>query len=161
MGLRGARGAWVRVRGEDTSRLSPARIAQAGVGYVPQGRRLWRSLSVAEHLSLAAGMRRGAWTIDRIYETFPRLAERKDHGGGQLSGGEQQMLAISRALLTNPRLPIMAEPTEGLAPGIVAHVEELLLRLSEGREMSRALIVQNMSVSNVASPQVASLAIRR
>ncbi len=155
MGLLRASGGSVRVRGEDITRLSPARIAKAGVGYVPQGRRLWRSLSVAEHLSLAAGMRRGAWTIDRIYETFPRLAERKDHGGGQLSGGEQQMLAISRALLTNPQLLIMDEPTEGLAPVIVAQVEEMLVRLGEDGEMSVLVIEQNIGVATAISKNVA------
>jgi uncharacterized protein (UPF0261 family)/ABC-type branched-subunit amino acid transport system ATPase component len=155
MGLLRASGGSVRLRGEDITHLSPARIAQAGVGYVPQGRRLWRSLSVAEHLSLAAGMRRGAWTIDRIYETFPRLAERKDHGGGQLSGGEQQMLAISRALLTNPQLLIMDEPTEGLAPVIVAQVEEMLVRLGEDDDMSVLVIEQNIGVATAISKNVA------
>jgi len=155
MGLLRSSGGSVRVRGEDMTRLSPARIAKAGVGYVPQGRRLWRSLSVAEHLSLAAGMRRGAWTIDRIYETFPRLAERKDHGGGQLSGGEQQMLAISRALLTNPHLLIMDEPTEGLAPVIVAQVEEMLVRLGEDGDMSVLVIEQNIGVATAISKNVA------
>jgi uncharacterized protein (UPF0261 family)/ABC-type branched-subunit amino acid transport system ATPase component len=155
MGLLRSSGGSVRVRGDDITRLSPARIAKAGVGYVPQGRRLWRSLSVAEHLSLAAGMRRGAWTIDRIYETFPRLAERKDHGGGQLSGGEQQMLAISRALLTNPHLLIMDEPTEGLAPVIVAQVEEMLVRLGEDGEMSVLVIEQNIGVATAISKNVA------
>ncbi|WP_028347173.1 ABC transporter permease [Bradyrhizobium murdochi] len=155
MGLLRASGGSVRVRGEDITRLSPARIAQAGVGYVPQGRRLWRSLSVDEHLRLAAGMRRGVWTIDRIYETFPRLAERRDHGGGQLSGGEQQMLAISRALLTNPHLLIMDEPTEGLAPVIVAQVEEMLVRLAEDGEMSVLVIEQNIGVATAISKNVA------
>ncbi|NOJ38026.1 ABC transporter permease [Bradyrhizobium australiense] len=155
MGLLRASGGSVRVRGEDITRLSPARIAQAGVGYVPQGRRLWRSLSVDEHLRLAAGMRRGTWTIDRIYETFPRLAERKDHGGGQLSGGEQQMLAISRALLTNPQLLIMDEPTEGLAPVIVAQVEEMLVRLGEDGDMSVLVIEQNIGVATAISKNVA------
>ena len=155
MGLLRASGGTVRVRGEDITRLGPARIAKAGVGYVPQGRRLWRSLSVTEHLSLAAGMRRGAWTIDRIYETFPRLAERKDHGGGQLSGGEQQMLAIARALLTNPQLLIMDEPTEGLAPVIVAQVEEMLVRLGEDGEMSVLVIEQNIGVATAISKNVA------
>jgi uncharacterized protein (UPF0261 family)/ABC-type branched-subunit amino acid transport system ATPase component len=155
MGLLRASGGSVRVRGDDITRLSPARIAQAGVGYVPQGRRLWRSLSVAEHLSLAAGMRRGAWTIDRIYETFPRLAERRDHGGGQLSGGEQQMLAISRALLTNPHLLIMDEPTEGLAPVIVAQVEEMLVGLGEDGDMSVLVIEQNIGVATAISKNVA------
>ena len=155
MGLLRASGGSVRVRGEDITRLSPARIARLGVGYVPQGRRLWRSLSVAEHLSLAAGMRRGAWTIDRIYETFPRLAERKDNGGGQLSGGEQQMLAISRALLTNPHLLIMDEPTEGLAPVIVAQVEDMLVRLAEEGDMSVLVIEQNIGVATAISKNVA------
>src|SRR5438874_5259080 len=94
MGLLRSSGGSVRVHGEDITRLNPARIARLGVGYVPQGRRLWRSLSVDEHLRLTAGIRRGPWTIERIYETFPRLGERKANGGGQLSGGEQQMLAI-------------------------------------------------------------------
>jgi uncharacterized protein (UPF0261 family)/ABC-type branched-subunit amino acid transport system ATPase component len=155
MGLLRASGGSVRVRGEDITRFSPARIAQAGVGYVPQGRRLWRSLSVDEHLRLAASMRRGPWTIDRIYETFPRLAERKDHGGGQLSGGEQQMLAISRALLTNPHLLIMDEPTEGLAPVIVAQVEEMLVRLGEDGDMSVLVIEQNIGVATAISKNVA------
>src|SRR5919198_1507739 len=107
MGLVGVSGGLIRMRGEDITRRAPAQIARLGVGYVPQGRRLWRSLSVDEHLRLAGGMRSGAWTVERIYDTFPRLAERRGHGGGQLSGGEQQMLAISRALLTNPHLLIV------------------------------------------------------
>jgi len=155
MGLLPSSGGSVRVRGEEITRLSPARIARLGVGYVPQGRRLWRSLSVAEHLQLAAGMRRGPWTIERVYETFPRLAERKDHGGGQLSGGEQQMLAISRALLTNPHLLIMDEPTEGLAPVIVARVEEMLVGLGEDGDMSVLVIEQNIGVATAISKNVA------
>jgi uncharacterized protein (UPF0261 family)/ABC-type branched-subunit amino acid transport system ATPase component len=155
MGLVRASGGSVRIRGEEASGLSPARIARLGVGYVPQGRRLWRSLSVNEHLELAAGMRRGPWTIDRIYETFPRLAERKGHGGSQLSGGEQQMLAISRALLTNPHLLIMDEPTEGLAPVIVAQVEEMLVRLGEDGDMSVLVIEQNIGVATAISRNVA------
>ena len=155
MGLVRASGGSVRIRGEEATGLSPARIARLGVGYVPQGRRLWRSLSVNEHLELAAGMRRGPWTIERIYETFPRLAERKDHGGSQLSGGEQQMLAISRALLTNPHLLIMDEPTEGLAPVIVAQVEEMLVCLGEEGDMSVLVIEQNIGVATAISRNVA------
>ncbi|MGL3110606.1 ABC transporter permease [Bradyrhizobium sp. BR 1432] len=155
MGLVGVSGGSIRVRGEDITRRAPAQIARLGVGYVPQGRRLWRSLSVDEHLRLAGGLRPGAWTVDRIYETFPRLAERKDHGGGQLSGGEQQMLAISRALLTNPHLLIMDEPTEGLAPVIVAQVEEMLLRLGEDGDMSVLVIEQNIGVATAISRNVA------
>jgi uncharacterized protein (UPF0261 family)/ABC-type branched-subunit amino acid transport system ATPase component len=155
MGLVPVRSGSIRVRGQDITRRPPAHIARLGVGYVPQGRRLWRSLSVDEHLQLAAGLRRGAWTVERIYETFPRLAERKDHGGGQLSGGEQQMLAISRALLTNPQLLIMDEPTEGLAPVIVAQVEEMLLRLGEDGDMSILVIEQNIGVATAVSRNVA------
>src|SRR4029079_10745878 len=158
MGLVRASGGAVRIRGEEATGLSPARIARLGVGYVPQGRRLWRSLSVNEHLELAAGMRRGPWTIERIYETFPRLAERKGHGGSQLSGGEQQMLAISRALLTNPHLLIMDEPTEGLAPVIVAQVEEMLVRLGEDGDMSVLVIEQNIGVATAISKNVAIMA---
>jgi uncharacterized protein (UPF0261 family)/ABC-type branched-subunit amino acid transport system ATPase component len=155
MGLVRASGGSVRIRGEEATNLSPARIAGLGVGYVPQGRRLWRSLSVDEHLQLAAGMRRGAWTIERIYDTFPRLAERKGHGGSQLSGGEQQMLAIARALLTNPQLLIMDEPTEGLAPVIVAQVEEMLVSLGEDGDMSVLVIEQNIGVATAISRNVA------
>ncbi|MGX1170616.1 uncharacterized protein (UPF0261 family)/ABC-type branched-subunit amino acid transport system ATPase component [Bradyrhizobium sp. USDA 372] len=155
MGLVGVSGGSIRVRGEDVTRRPPAQIARLGVGYVPQGRRLWRSLSVDEHLRLAGGLRSGAWTVERIYDTFPRLAERRDHGGGQLSGGEQQMLAISRALLTNPHLLIMDEPTEGLAPVIVAQVEEMLLRLGEDGDMSVLVIEQNIGVATAISRNVA------
>ncbi|MGY3036951.1 uncharacterized protein (UPF0261 family)/ABC-type branched-subunit amino acid transport system ATPase component [Bradyrhizobium sp. USDA 4354] len=155
MGLVGVSGGSIRVRSEDVTRRPPAQIARLGVGYVPQGRRLWRSLSVDEHLRLAGSMRSGAWTVERIYDTFPRLAERRDHGGGQLSGGEQQMLAISRALLTNPHLLIMDEPTEGLAPVIVAQVEEMLLQLGEDGDMSVLVIEQNIGVATAISRNVA------
>jgi uncharacterized protein (UPF0261 family)/ABC-type branched-subunit amino acid transport system ATPase component len=155
MGLVPVSGGSIRVRGEDITRRPPAHIARLGVGYVPQGRRLWRSLSVDEHLQLAGGMRSGAWTVERIYDTFPRLAERKDHGGSQLSGGEQQMLAIARALLTNPQLLVMDEPTEGLAPVIVAQVEEMLLRLGEDGDMSVLVIEQNIGVATAISRNVA------
>jgi uncharacterized protein (UPF0261 family)/ABC-type branched-subunit amino acid transport system ATPase component len=155
MGLVPVSGGSVRVRGQDITGFSPTRVARAGVGYVPQGRRLWRSLSVDEHLRLAGGLRSGAWTVERIYETFPRLAERKDHGGGQLSGGEQQMLAISRALLINPHLLIMDEPTEGLAPVIVAQVEEMLVRLGESGDISVLVIEQNIGVATAVSRNVA------
>src|SRR6202034_2775679 len=124
-----------------------------GVGYVPQGRRLWRSLTVDEHLKMTAGLRRGAWTIERIYQTFPRLAERRGNGGGQLSGGEQQMLAISRALLTNPKLLVMDEPTEGLAPVIVGQVRDLLIRLAHEEDLSVLVVEQNIGVAPSASDE--------
>jgi uncharacterized protein (UPF0261 family)/ABC-type branched-subunit amino acid transport system ATPase component len=155
MGLVRATGGSVRMRGEQLLSLQPAQIARLGVGYVPQGRRLWRSLSVDEHLRMTAGLRRGAWTVERIYDTFPRLAERRNSGGGQLSGGEQQMLAIARALVTNPRLLIMDEPTEGLAPVIVAQVEEILVRLGEEGDISVLVIEQNIGVATAVSKHVA------
>ncbi|QOZ28342.1 ABC transporter permease [Bradyrhizobium sp. CCBAU 51753] len=155
MGLVRASAGSIRIRGEEVAGQSPARIARLGVGYVPQGRRLWRSLTVDEHLALAGGLRRGPWTTERIYDTFPRLAERKSNGGNQLSGGEQQMLAISRALLTNPQLLIMDEPTEGLAPVIVAQVEEMLLRLGDEGDISVLVIEQNIGVATAVSRNVA------
>jgi uncharacterized protein (UPF0261 family)/ABC-type branched-subunit amino acid transport system ATPase component len=136
----------ISFRGQALVGRSPAEIARLGVGYVPQGRRLWRSLTVDEHLRMVA--KKGAgWTIERIYATFPRLAERRSNGGGQLSGGEQQMLAISRALLMNPKLLVMDEPTEGLAPVIVAQVEEMLVSLADEGEIDVLVIEQNIGVA--------------
>ncbi|MCU4182061.1 ABC transporter permease [Bosea sp. BH3] len=145
----------IRLFGEEIAGRAPAEIARLGVGYVPQGRRLWRSLTVDEHLRLMQRGKRGAWTPERIYEVFPRLAERRNNGGAQLSGGEQQMLAISRALLLNPRLLIMDEPTEGLAPVIVAHVEEMLVRLAEQGDVAILVIEQNIGVATQMSDPVA------
>ena len=134
--------------GEEILGRPPYRIAGLGLGYVPQGRRLFPSLSVDEHLRMLVG-RTGSgngWTPDRVYELFPRLAERKRNGGGQLSGGEQQMLAIGRALLTNPKLLIMDEPSEGLAPAIIENLIEVFKRLeSEGLHI--LLIEQNLGVA--------------
>src|SRR5204863_5958462 len=119
--------------------------------YVPQGRRLFPSLSVDEHLRMLS--RRGTskrWTPGRIYELFPRLAERKRNGGAQLSGGEQQMLAIGRALLTNPSLLIMDEPSEGLAPAIVENLIETFKTL-EREGLVILLIEQNLAVATAVA----------
>jgi branched-chain amino acid transport system ATP-binding protein len=123
------------------------KIAGAGIGYVPQGRRLFESLTVDEHLRMAAP-RRGShrWTPDAVYELFPRLAERRQNGGMQLSGGEQQMLAIGRALLSNPRLLIMDEPSEGLAPAIIENLTEVFIKLAE-EGLRILLIEQNLAVA--------------
>jgi len=142
----------IELAGEAILGLAPNLITGRGVGYVPQGRRVWPSLTVDEHLRLAVGGRRkpaGArgWTVKRVYETFPRLAERKQNGGAQLSGGEQQMLAIARALLFNPRLLVMDEPTEGLAPVIVEHVKAMLTALVQEGDISVLLIEQNLGVA--------------
>jgi branched-chain amino acid transport system ATP-binding protein len=135
----------VRIAGAEVVGRSVHKIAAAGIGYVPQGRRIFPSLNVHEHLTMVA--RRGSeWTPDRVYDLWPRLAERRRVGAGSLSGGEQQMLAIGRALLTEPRLVIMDEPSEGLAPTVVAELKETLARLvADGL---RVLIVeQNLSVA--------------
>ena len=135
----------IRLAGEELVGRPAHRIAASGLGYVPQGRRIFPSLTVHEHLRMVA--RRGsAWTPDRVYALWPRLAERRRVGAGSLSGGEQQMLAIARALLTEPRLVIMDEPSEGLAPAIVAELTATLERLvADGL---RVLIVeQNLHVA--------------
>ncbi|MEO1599020.1 MAG: ABC transporter permease [Pseudomonadota bacterium] len=153
MGLVPSAGGTISFRGRSLTSLAPAEVARLGIGYVPQGRRLWPSLTVDEHLRLVA--RPGAWSPERIYATFPRLAERRQNGGGQLSGGEQQMLAISRALLLNPSLLVMDEPTEGLAPVIVDQVTEMLSHIEQEGDISVLLIEQNIGVACAASERVA------
>ncbi|GAB2175054.1 Tm-1-like ATP-binding domain-containing protein [Dongia sp. agr-C8] len=157
MGLIPASGGSARSHGIDLLGLAPNEVVGLGIGYVPQGRRVWASLTVDEHLRLSArgNTAKSAWTVDRIYKTFPRLAERKKNGGAQLSGGEQQMLAISRALLANPKLLIMDEPTEGLAPVIVDQVSEMLRRLADEGEISVLLIEQNLGVATSVASRVA------
>ncbi len=145
----------IRFMGEEIVGRSPAEIARLGLAYVPQGRRLWPSLTVDEHLRLAASSGRVYWNIPRIYEAFPRLAERRSNRGNQLSGGEQQMLAIARAFLLNPRLLIMDEPTEGLAPVIVQRVEDILLNLGEQSEIGVLVVEQNIGVACAVAERVA------
>ncbi len=153
MGLTPATSGSVRFMGQELLGRSPSDIALLGIGYVPQGRRLWRSLSVDEHLRMMGS--HGSWTPERVYATFPRLAERKNNGGGQLSGGEQQMLAIGRALLLNPRLLVMDEPTEGLAPVIVNQVQEMLIALADSGDVDVLVIEQNIGVATSVSEHVA------
>jgi branched-chain amino acid transport system ATP-binding protein len=136
----------VRFDGRELVGKAPYRIAGHGIGYVPQGRRLFPSLTVDEHLRIAASRNGGTWTMDRVYDLFPRLAERKRNGGAQLSGGEQQMLAIGRALVTNPKLLIMDEPSEGLAPAIIEMLIETFKRL-EQEGLRILLIEQNLGVA--------------
>ncbi|MBK1657264.1 ABC transporter ATP-binding protein [Paracraurococcus ruber] len=146
MGMLPASGGSVRLGGEEMLGRPANRVARAGIALVPQGRRVFPSLTVDEHLRLVSRGRGARWTIERVYETFPRLAERRRNGGTQLSGGEQQMLAIGRALLTNPRLVIMDEPSEGLAPVIVDHLVEVL-RALPGEGIGLLLVEQNLGVA--------------
>src|SRR6478672_3726425 len=134
----------VRLVGEEIRGMAPHRITRRGIAYVPQGRRVWPSLSVDETLRLVAPKRRD---VERVYAMFPRLAERRGHGGAQLSGGEQQMLALGRALLLNPRLLVMDEPTEGLAPVIVDQVAQALRDLAAEGSIAVLLIEQNLGVA--------------
>jgi branched-chain amino acid transport system ATP-binding protein len=136
----------IRFEGNELVGRPSHKIAGLGVGYVPQGRRLFPSLSVDEHLRIVAGRNGGAWNMRRVYELFPRLAQRKRHGGSQLSGGEQQMLAIGRALLTNPKLLIMDEPSEGLAPTVIEMLVETFGKLEE-EGLRILLIEQNLAVA--------------
>ena len=147
MGLLRPRPGTVTVYGRDVSGASPESIAARGVALVPQGRRIFKSLSVRENLLVAARTPEGAtrhppWTFQRVYETFPRLEERQHQIAGFLSGGEQQMLAIGRALMSNPRVLLMDEPSEGLAPQIVAEVMATIRRL-KGEGLSIVLVEQN------------------
>jgi branched-chain amino acid transport system ATP-binding protein len=152
-----ARGS-IRLAGTELLGKPSYRIAQAGIAYVPQGRRLFQSLSTDEHLKMIHSPRSGRWTPAAVYELFPRLADRKRISATQLSGGEQQMLAIGRALLTNPQLLVMDEPSEGLAPTIVEQVIATCAALVEDG-MAILLVEQNLGVATtVAERQLVMVA---
>jgi len=159
MGLVPAASGSVRFDGIDLTGRKPYSIANRGIGYVPQGRRIFPSLSVHEHLRLVPSSRGPAigsspWTVDRVYDLFPRLKERRRNGASALSGGEQQMLAIGRALLTNPRLLIMDEPSEGLAPVIVEQLLDTLRHLSaEG--LTILIVEQKLAVATAIAERLA------
>ena len=145
MGLTPPRRGHVTILGNDVTSWPPFRIAAQGVGYVPEGRRIFPNLTVEDNLRVPI-VRPGPWTAARIFELFPRLEERKTNLGRQLSGGEQEMLAVSRALLLNPRLLILDEPSQGLAPLIVKEVFKLVERMrTEG--ISVLLVEQNVRMS--------------
>jgi branched-chain amino acid transport system ATP-binding protein len=141
MGLTQMHGGVIRWRGEDIARFPTHRRAQAGLGWVPQERYMFPSLTVEEHLTVVA--RPGAWNTKRIYDIFPRLQERRANMGNQLSGGEQQMLAIARALMTNPQLLLLDEPMEGLAPIIVQELMRVIRKLISDEGLAVIVVEQH------------------
>ncbi|HMA09859.1 MAG TPA: ABC transporter ATP-binding protein [Ramlibacter sp.] len=142
MGLTPAREGTIHVLGQDTTKWSPDRVAALGVGFVPEGRRVFANLTVDENLRVPMD-RPGPWSIPRVYELFPRLGERRGSMGRQLSGGEQEMLSIARALLLNPKLLMLDEPSQGLAPLIVKQVFEVIVQMRKDG-MSVLLVEQNV-----------------
>jgi branched-chain amino acid transport system ATP-binding protein len=136
----------VRWRNESLQGSAAYQIARRGVGLVPQGRRIFAPLSVSENLMLGARSVADGWSLERVYAAFPRLRERASQGGGTLSGGEQQMLAVARALMTNPRLLLLDEPSEGLAPIVVREIGRALGRL-KGEGLSILLVEQNVPLA--------------
>ena len=150
MGFLKSRGGSISLYGEPVAGLAPDVIARKGICLVPQGRRMFRTLTVRENLMVAAQSQKkdngAGWSIDRVFQTFPRLAERHAQVAGSLSGGEQQMLAIGRALMGNPRVLLMDEPSEGLAPQLVAEVGRTIAQLkAEGQSI--VLVEQNIKLT--------------
>lgn len=151
MGHTTLHGGHIRLRGQDISRLATYRRVTTGLGYVPQEREIFPSLTLRENLEVAA--RPGAWTFKTVCDLFPRLAERANNMGNQLSGGEQQMLAIARALIGNPDVLLMDEPSEGLAPVIVEELARAIKRLTQDGGLTTLIVEQNSRLALDISPR--------
>src|SRR5450631_2217010 len=151
MGHTNLHGGRVALHGKDVSQLATYKRVSAGLGYAPQEREIFPSLSLRENLEVAA--RPGSWSIQTVFELFPRLAERADNRGNQLSGGEQQMLAIGRALIGNPTVVLMDEPSEGLAPVIVEELARAVKRLAEMDRLTLVVVEQNTRLALAISPR--------
>ncbi|KRF09558.1 ABC transporter ATP-binding protein [Arthrobacter sp. Soil782] len=154
MGMVTAMDGHVRIDGKDVTAKPPHVVSQAGVGIVPQGRRVFAPLTVEENLEIALRKRSGDWTIERVYDLMPRLRERRTNLGSQLSGGEQQMLAIGRALLGSPKLMLLDEPSDGLAPKVVEQVGEIILDLTD-TGMAILIVEQNLHLAFTVSDRLA------
>lgn len=151
MGHTNLHGGQVRLHGKEVSTMATYRRVNAGLGLVPQEREIFPSLTLRENLEVAA--RPGAWTAQAVFELFPRLAERADNRGNQLSGGEQQMLAIGRALIGNPTVLLMDEPSEGLAPVIVEELARAVKRLTQESRLALILVEQNSRLALEMAPR--------
>ncbi len=151
MGHTALHGGMIRLFDKDISRMAVHLRCRAGLGYVPQEREVFPSLTVVENLEVAA--RPGAWTKTELLGLFPRLAERRQHRGNELSGGEQQMLAIARALIGNPAVLLMDEPSEGLAPVIVEELARVVTQLAQTRRLTLVLVEQNTRLALAIAPR--------
>ena len=153
VGLARPRSGKVLLAGRDVAGWAPHRIVRLGVGYVPEGRMIFPDLTVVENIQVAQRVAARQWTIDRLFEIFPALAERRRSKGAQLSGGEQQMLAVARALVTDPRIILLDEPSQGLAPLVVEELVRLIRRL-RGEGVSFLLVEQNLKLAEAVADMV-------